>query len=120
MPEIKFPSKWLKLGVNVEVGDRIMFTDKGTFEPENENYVFVVQIVHNGVPTETKKFSLNKGNFTAVSALYGTNSDEWVGKEMEVNKIRVRNPQTGLTVDGIELSAPKQTAEEKKIAELGI
>lgn len=120
MPEIKYPSKWVKIGVNIEDGDRIQFTDAGAFDPENENYTFNVIIVHEGLPGETKKFALNKGNFKIVSALYGSNSDAWVGKQMQVNKIRVRNPQLNAMVDGIELAAPVLTEDEKKVAAAGV
>lgn len=68
-----------------------------------------MQVIHNGTPTEVKKFTLNKSNFEAVSKLYGTNSDNWVGKEMEVAKVKVRNPQTGTMVDSIALVAPTKT-----------
>jgi len=58
------------------------------------------------VVTENKKFDLNKTNFKAISAAYGSNSDAWVGKEMKVNKVKVRNPSTGTLVDSIALSIP--------------
>lgn len=106
MPEIKFPSEWLKINENVQAGDIIRFKDAGALDPENETYTFNVEVIHAGQVTETKKFTLNKTNFKAISALYGTNSDAWLGKEMTVNAIKVRNPQTGLLVDSIALSAP--------------
>ena len=111
MPEIKFPSEWLKINDNVLEGDVIQFIDAGEFDPEKEAYNFNVAVFHNGEITEmSKKFTLNKTNFKAVSALYGTNSDAWVGKEMSVAKVRVRNPRLGTTVDSIALEAPKPTA----------
>lgn len=105
MPEIKFPSEWLKINDNVQDGDQIAFKDVGELD-ELDAYIFNVEIFHDGIATETKKFRLNKTNFKAVSALYGTNSDAWIGKMMLVSKIKVRNPQTNSLVDGIALSAP--------------
>lgn|SRR3990167_11008513 len=108
MPEIKFPSEWLKINDNVLQGDTIVFEDAGTYDEERENYNFKVSIKHNGVVTETKKFTLNRTNFKVVSATYGSNSDNWIGKEMEVIEVKVRNPSTGLFVDGISLVEPKK------------
>lgn len=104
MPEIKFPTDWLKINDNVHDGDTIRFIDAGVLDEETERYTFMVEIFHDGIQTETKKFGLNKTNFKVVSALYGTNSDAWIGKEMLVNKFKTRNPQTGLMVDAIALS----------------
>lgn len=106
MPEIVFPSPFLKLGVNVAQGDTIRFVDTGTLDEDTERYNFNVEIYHDGLMTEKKIFTLNKGNFKATAAVYGTNSDGWLQKEMIVNSVKVRNPQTGLLVDGIVLSAP--------------
>lgn len=106
MPEITFPSEWLKIGVNVVQGDTIRFVDAGILDSETERYVFTVEVYHDGLMTETKKFNLNKGNFKTTSAVYGTNSDAWVGKEMIVNSVKARNPQLGTLVDSIALTAP--------------
>lgn len=106
MPEIIFPSEYLKMGVNTKHGDHIKFKDTGTLDPETERYTFVVEIHRNGEYLEDKKFTLNKTNFKAVSELYGTNSDSWVGKEMEVNLIKSRNPQSGAPVDSVLLVKP--------------
>ncbi len=105
MPEIKFPSEWLKIGVNVQPGDLIRFMDAGTQDAEG-NWVFNVQIIHEGNLTETKKFQLNKTNHKVISELHGTNSDNWVGQDMQVDTIKQRNPQTGLPVDSILLAKP--------------
>ena len=110
MPEIVFPSEWVKIGVNVKQGDTIRFLDAGTLDPETERYIFQVEIYSNGLMTEVKKFNLNKTNYKVISALYGSNSDAWVGKEMIVNSVKTRNPQTGLLVDSIALTAPATTA----------
>jgi len=118
MPEIKFPSEWLKINDNVQEGDLVKFTDVGTFDQEKESYEFVMQIFHAGQATDTKKFNLNKTNFKAVSAIHGTNSDAWVGKVMKVIKTKARNPQLGVMVDSILLEKP--TDEEKAVAESGI
>ena len=109
MPEIVFPSPYLKINVNVKPGDIIRFKDTGTLETERDTWEFKVEIYHDGIATETKQFTLNKTNFKVVSGLYGTNSDGWLEKEVMVNTIKVRNPATGLLVDSIALSAPSPT-----------
>lgn len=106
MPEVVFPSEWAKIGVNVKAGDSLRFVDVGTFDEEEERWNFKVEIYSNGLLTDTKKFNLNKTNFKIVSSLYGSNSDAWLGKDVLVNLIKVRNPMTGLLVDSIALSAP--------------
>lgn len=121
MPEIKFKSEWLKIGDNVKDGDVIKFLDAGTLDEESERWIFNVAVFSAGKLTEpSKKFNLNKGNFKATAAEFGTNSDEWINKEMKVTKVKVRNPQTGLNVDSIALEksdvAPQPTDEEKVAA----
>lgn len=107
MPEIVFPSEWVKANVNVKQGDQIRFMDVGTFDPDKEQWVFTVEIYANGLITESKKFGLNKTNHKIVSGAYGTNSDGWVGKDFVINIIKVRNPIAGTMVDGIMLSIPE-------------
>lgn len=110
MPEIKFPSEWLKIGVNTEPGDLIQFLDAGTLDTERDQWVFKVAVLRNGDVVEVeKKFGLNKGNFKAIADAYGTNSDNWIQKEMVVEKVIVNNPQTGQRVDSIALSKPKDS-----------
>lgn len=117
MPEITFPSEWLKLGNTVHEGDHIAFTDVGEFDGERESWNFTVSVIRDGKKIHDKKFTLNKTNFGAVSELYGTNSDNWIGKEMRVNKTRTRNPSTGTTVDSILLSAPNTDSKGNIIVE---
>jgi hypothetical protein len=114
MPEISFPSEWLKINNNVKNGDTIRFTDAGTQNDEG-NYIFNVQIIHQGELTEIKKFQLNKTNFDSVSKLYGTNSDKWVGKEMGVEKIKQRKPGSSDMVDSILLVEPTATEEVSEL-----
>jgi len=118
MPEIKFPSDWLKIGDNVQEGDLVKFVDAGRFDEEKESWEFVMQIYHENEPTEKKKFNLNKTNYNVVKELYGTNSDAWVGKVMKIVKTKARNPQLGKLVDSILLEKP--TDEEKAIPESGV
>lgn len=106
MPEIKFPTEWLKIGDNTQDGDNIQFLDAGE-QDEDGRWTFNVAVLRNGDVVEfSKKFNLNKGNFKEVSALYGSNSDLWINKEMKVVKIKARNPQTNSLVDSIALEAP--------------
>lgn len=110
MPEITFPTDWVKINENTLEGDIIQFLDVGTLDPDTERHVFNVAIFRKGEIVEaSKKFNLNKTNFKEVAKLYGTNSDAWINKEMSVSKIKVRNPQTGGLVDSIALSAPVAT-----------
>lgn len=107
MPEIKFISEWLKIGDNVQAGDHIQFLDVGAIDEETGAHVFNVAVFRNGELVEaTKKFRLNKSNFKEVNKLYGSNSDNWLQKEMMVAKIKVNNPSTGERVDSIALEAP--------------
>lgn len=104
MPEIKFDSKFLKIGVNIEEGDVIRFLDEG-YKDDEGNWIFMVGVRPNGFKemTAQKKFQLNKTNFKSVSALYGTNSDEWVGKEMQIKQGVANNPNSGEEVPALRL-----------------
>lgn len=107
MPEIKFTSEWLKAGDNVRQGDHIRFLDEG-HKDEKDQWVFKVGVIvgGSGEISVTKKFSLNKKNFNAISKVYGSNSDKWLGKEMRVTVIKVENPKTGDIVPAVRLQAP--------------
>lgn len=106
MPEIKFPSKFLKAGINCEEGDVIRFLDAASMDID-ENLTVTVGIIPKGFSqmTEQKKFQINKTNFKAISALFGTNSDKWVGKEMQIHVGTANNPKTGEDVPAIKLKA---------------
>jgi hypothetical protein len=103
MPEIIFPSKWLKANVNCKEGDTITFLNVGEYDKKEEQWIFKVRVLRTG---DEKLFSLNKKNFAATSALYGSNSDSWAGKMMKVKVITVENPRTGGEVDAIRLHDP--------------
>lgn len=116
MPEIIYPSEWLKINENVQNGDTIQFLDAGT-QDKDERWIFNVAVFRKGDLAEPeKKFGLNKTNFKAVSAVYGTNSDNWINKEMQVSSVKVRNPQLGSLVDSIALSAPAPKATDAPVA----
>lgn len=107
MPEITFPTEWLKARVNVQHGDYIRFLDTGT-QDKDSRWVFQVGIIAQarpGVVVESKKFSLNKTNFDEVARMYGTNSDKWKDKEMRVSVVKVRN-QKGILVPSVRLVSP--------------
>jgi hypothetical protein len=57
MPEIIFPSKWLKADVNVKEGDTITFLNTGEFDKKQEQWVFKVRVNRTG---DEKLFGLNK------------------------------------------------------------
>jgi hypothetical protein len=118
MPEIKFDSDWLKANNNVNEGDNIRFLDAGEKDKEGA-WVFTVGVIPKGTMkiAAEKKFSLNKKNFTAISDTYGSNSDDWVGKEMTVVIRQVENPQTGREVDAVRLRAPGSIASAEDLGE---
>ena len=113
MPELNedFKSPFIKAGVDVRDGDNLRFLDAGTREADKKrigeyNWIFSVGVVRDGELIRTKKFQLNKLNFKVVSKAYGTDSDNYEGKEMRVNIVKRQNPQSGEVVDSIALSAP--------------
>lgn len=108
MPEIIFPSEWVKANENVKQGDQIRFVDTGTFDVEKEQWIFKVEIYHDGLMTETKKFGLNKTNYKVLTEAYGKNSDDWKGKDFVVNVIKARNPMSNSMVDSVLLSLPEK------------
>ena len=101
MPEIKFPSRFLKAEDNIDHGENITFVDTGKHD-EDERWIFKVRIPSG----EVKLFSLNKRNFDSIRKIYGSNSDNWVGKQMTVRIVDVENPKTGEMVKGIRLVGP--------------
>lgn len=114
MPEINFPSKWLKAEVNVQHGDFIRFLDKGRFDEKNEQWIFTVGVIPQETPgfmREQKQFGLNKKNFDAIKKVYGSNSDNWLNKEMQVVVRTIENPKTGEEVAAIRLKAPGSIVE---------
>lgn len=122
MPEISFPTEWLKINENVNNGDHIKFLNAGVLDGEKDAWEFDVQVYKGKEAGVTKKFNLNKTNFKAISALYGTNSDNWVGKFMRIEKVKARNPQLGTMVDSILLIEPntaKDSNEPKLNPETG-
>lgn len=120
MPEIKFKSDWLKGGDNVKHGDMIRFENAG-IQDKDDRWVFNVTLLRNGKELYEKKFSLNKTNFKIVSKRYGTNSDEWVGKEFDVKLVDTQD-HSGNPAIGIRLVPPGSLAEgrseeEERLAE---
>lgn len=106
-----FPSSWLKIDKNCEHGDIITFVDGGAVVPNGTDEKgnprstlnITVKVDRTG---EEKKFSLNAGNRQAVRSIYGPNVSDWIGKSMEIVKVRVNNPRTGEKVWSIELVQP--------------
>jgi hypothetical protein len=112
MPQITFPSKWLKAEVNVQHGDYIRFLDKGVLK--DDQWVFTVGVIPQETPgfiKEQKIFGLNKKNFEAIRKFYGSNSDNWLNKEMQVDIRMIENPKTGEEVAAVRLKAPGSLAE---------
>ena len=107
MPEIKFDSHFLKIDNNVYEGDIVRFLNSGVPDEKTGKWEFLVGVRPQGVERIViqKKFSIGPMLFKVVSALYGTNSDNWIGKEMEVKKISVTNMSTGLPVAAVGLVA---------------
>ena len=92
----KFPSKFLKLGSNVEEGDIIRFLDEPKMDADDK-LIATVGIIPKGFAqmTEQKKCQINKTNYKAVAKLYGEDCDKWVGKEVQIKVGTANNPNTG-------------------------
>ncbi len=103
MPEILFDSEFLKAGINITENDRIKFLDTGQ-KDSKDRWIFMVAAISGktGNVRCEKKFSLNKTNFNAITSFYGSNSDNWLGKEMTVRVMLVQDP-SGKSVRGIRL-----------------
>lgn len=101
----QFDSVWLKPKLNVNAGDNIRFLNEGEID-ENKRVNFVVGVIRGGEKIAEKKFTLNNTNFRAVASLYGMDSKKWIGKEMEVDIYKARNPKTNTLVDAIMLVVP--------------
>lgn len=106
MPEVKFPSPFLKPEINVFEGDVIRFLDIPLMGLDGK-LVGTVGIIPVGFKdmTEQKKFQINKTNFKAIAKLYGTNTDGWKGKEVQIHIGVANNPQTGEEGPSIKIKA---------------
>lgn len=121
MPDLSkskaYESPWLKANLNCKQGDLIQFLDAGEEDEENGSWIFNVMVSRDGEDLHQKKFSLNKTNFKVVAKNYGTNSDSWVGKQMEVNVIKKQNPKSGELVDSVALSLPNHNLDGDVVIE---
>lgn len=108
MPEIKFDSAYLKIDNNVFEGDIIRFLNNGVPDEKTGKWEFLVGVIPQGTNRMVmqKKFSIGPQLFKVVSALYGTNSDNWVNKDMQVKKGTVNNPSSGQDQPAVKLVAP--------------
>jgi len=100
---------WLKAKVNVQNGDHIRFDDEGvddTDQQGNSRLKLGVTVIRGQEEITSKFFSPNRTNLKEIVKCYGTESADWVGKEMLVAIEKVRNPQTGEKVDSVALYAP--------------
>ncbi len=113
-PIPKFDSAYLKGDVNVYKGDRIRFLNAGEYD-KNGQLTINVEIIPKGIGDvkEQKLFSLNKRNYEATAKVFGKNTDDWVGKEMEVNVIETENPRTGELVPAVRLVQPRKELKEE-------
>jgi hypothetical protein len=100
-----FDSPYLKARINVDNGDTIKFLDEGMIDAE-KRVNFDVDVFRNGNKLHTKKFTLNKTNFNAISALYGVDSKKWIGKQMGIEIYKAKRPTDHTLVDAIMLVAP--------------
>lgn len=81
---------------------------------KDDQWVFTVGVIPQETPgfiKEQKFFGLNKKNFDAIKKVYGSNSDNWLNKEMQVSIIQVENHKTGEEVAAVRLKAPGSLAE---------
>lgn len=108
--KVEFPSPWLKADENVQHGDNIRFMDEGEMRQgkNGPEYIVTVGIIPSGEKeiADKKKFSLNKTNFESIRDFIGSDDTKnWVGKEMQVITMKVKNPQ-GHTVTAVRLVPP--------------
>ena len=109
-----FVSDWLKMNDTCKHGDIIKFTEDlsafpdGVDERGNPKIKLEgkVEVIRDGKSLHVKKFSVNRTNRKAIQALHGSETKNWVGKELMVNQILVNNPKTGQPVQGIAITAP--------------
>ena len=55
--------------------------------------------------TVQTKCQVNKTNYKAVSAIYGEDCADWVGKEVQIKRVMANNPKTGEEVPSIKFVA---------------
>lgn len=114
MPNLNdtFESEWLKANVNVKHGDIIKFVDAGHVSDNNgkPRLDIIVKVSSTG---KEKKLTVNATNRKRLQKMFGPNTDNWVGKEVEVVVSKRNNPSTGDLVDGIDLVAPGKYGNEQ-------
>lgn len=97
-----FPSRFLKAKVNCKQDDVIKILDEGVAETGTDGKTkLTLKVEING---EEKLFGCNATNRKLLTRLYGSESKNWVGKELIVNIVKVNNPATGALTDSIALS----------------
>lgn len=111
-------SEFLKIDVNCQNLDTVKFLDEGVKEDSSfggKRLVVRVEVLRGGEFVCQKKFSPNKSNLKEVVATYGADNKEWIGKEMVINRVVVRNPSTGKMVPSVVLTAPVGTVLNKAV-----
>lgn len=107
-------SEFLKPRINVNQGDIIKILNEGEdeeFRGQKRFILLVVILDDDGKAKTQKRFTINKTNFKFLSANFGFESKNWIGKEAQVNIVKVNNPSTGQLTDGIVLTLPNITPE---------
>lgn len=113
----KFESPWLKANENVKHGDYVRFLDEGTERPSKDgkgnDYIMRLGVIPQASKeiSVEKQFQLNKTNYKATASVYGADTKNWVGKEMQVVVIKTQNIQGGI-VDAIRLVHPGNYEED--------
>lgn len=97
-----FPSHFLKAKVNCKQDDIIKILDEGVVDTDAQGKLkLTLKVSING---EEKLFGCNATNRKLLTRLYGSNTKNWVGKELMINIVKVNNPATGQLTDSIALS----------------
>ena len=101
--------QFIKPNVNVHQGDVIEFLDGGKEVPDKNDmaktqFQIQVAVTHNGVKGAEKTLGLNMTNHKAIVALFGYESENWIGKKVTAHIIKRQNP-AGQLVDALALSA---------------
>ena len=112
--EINIPSKYAKLGIDVQDGDICVIRSEGALEPSPSDpmkkiYNFMIELVDG-----TKKMaSFNNGTLKNLVKAYGKESKKWVGKPILANKVKMQ--VFNETKDVLVWSAPDDATEDEEL-----
>jgi hypothetical protein len=86
--------KGADLGSNVELKVKISQVEKGS-QKQNGKEIPQLMLHFEG---KEKKLGLNMSNLDSIIAMFGANTDDWVGKTVILFTLPVQNPQGQMTI----------------------